>query len=38
MNNYTVRSYRAVIVVTKITTRRTRKAQSIVMYQNKKTY
>ncbi len=32
MNNYTVRSRRDVIVVTKIATRRTSKAQSIVMY------
>ncbi len=32
MNNYIVRSYRDVIVVTKIATRRTSKAQSIVMY------
>ncbi len=32
MNNYIVRSYRVVIVVTKIATRRTSKAQSIVMY------
>ncbi len=32
MNNYIVRLYRYVIVVTKIGTRRTSKAQSIVMY------
>ncbi len=32
MNNYIVRSNRDVIVVTKIATRRTSKAQSIVMY------
>ncbi len=32
MNNYIVRLYRDVIVVTKIPTRRTIKAQSIVMY------
>ncbi len=32
MNNYMVRSYRDVIVVTKIATRRTSNAQSIVMY------
>ncbi len=32
MNNYIVRSYRDVIVVTKIATRRTSKARSIVMY------
>ncbi len=32
MNNYTVRSYRDVIVVTKIAARRTGKAQSIIMY------
>ncbi len=31
MDNYIVRSYRDIIVVTKITTKRTRKAQSIVM-------
>ncbi len=32
MNNYIVRSYRDVIVVTKIAKGRTSKAQSIVMY------
>ncbi len=32
MNNYIVMSYRDVIVVTKIATRITSKAQSIVMY------
>ncbi len=32
MDNYIVRSYRDVIVVTKIATKRTSKAQSIVMY------
>ncbi len=32
MNNYIARSYRDVIVVTKIVTRRTSKAQTIVMY------
>ncbi len=32
MNNYIVRSYRDVIVLTKIATMRTSKAQSIVMY------
>ncbi len=32
MNNYIVRSYRDIIVATKIATRRTNKAQSIVMY------
>ncbi len=32
MNNYIVRSYGDVIVVTKIATRRTNKAQSIGMY------
>ncbi len=32
MNNYIVKSYRDVIVVTKIATRRISKAQSIVMY------
>ncbi len=32
MNNYIVRSYRYVIVVNKIATRRSSKAQSIVMY------
>ncbi len=37
MNNYIVRSYRDVIVVTIIATRRSSKAQSIVMYL-KKTY
>ncbi len=35
MNHYIVRSYIDVIVVTKIATRRTSKAQSTVMYQNK---
>ncbi len=35
MNNYIVRSYGDVIVVTKIATRRTSKAQNIVMYYNK---
>ncbi len=32
MNNYRVMSYRDVIVVTKIATRRSSKAQSIAMY------
>ncbi len=32
MNNYTVRSYKDVIVITKIATRRASKAQNIVMY------
>ncbi len=32
MNNYIVRSYRDVIVVTKIATRRSSKAKSIVIY------
>ncbi len=32
MKNYIVRSYRDVIVVTKIATRRSSKTQSIVMY------
>ncbi len=32
MNNYIVRSYRDVIVITKFATRRASKAQSIVMY------
>ncbi len=32
MNNYIVRSYRDVIVVTKIATRSSSKAHSIVMY------
>ncbi len=32
MNNYILKSYRDVIVVIKIATRRTGKAQSIVMY------
>ncbi len=32
MNNYIVRSYRDVIVITKFATRKASKAQSIVMY------
>ncbi len=32
MNNYIVRSYRDVIVITKFVTRRASKTQSIVMY------
>ncbi len=32
MNNYIVRSYRGVIVITKFATTRASKAQSIVMY------
>ncbi len=32
MNNYIVRSYKDVIIVTKIAIRRTSKAQSIVTY------
>ncbi len=35
MNNYIERTYRDVIVVTNIATRRTSKAQSIIMYQHK---
>ncbi len=35
MNNYIVRSYRDVIII-KYATRRASKAQSIVMYENKK--
>ncbi len=32
MNNYIVRSYRDVIVITKFATRRASKAQNIIMY------
>ncbi len=32
INNYIVRSYRDVIIMTKIATRRSSKAQSMVMY------
>ncbi len=40
MNNYIVRSYRDVIVITKFATRRASKAQSIVMHvlKQKNTY
>ncbi len=36
INNYIVRSYRDVIVITKFATRRAIKAQNTVMYYNKK--
>ncbi len=36
LNNYIVRLFRVVVIVTNIVTRRTNKAQSIVIYKNTK--